>query len=74
MVRAEVIVQVRHALERLPPDYKQVIQLRRLEERSVAETAQIMKRSKGATHMLFWRAMEALRDVMQEQGAMQVTL
>ena len=67
--RAEQITEIRRAMEELPEDYRRVIQLCRLEERSTADVAKEMDRSVGATHTLYWRAVAALRDLMRKRGA-----
>jgi len=50
----------------LPPDYRSVIQLRVLEERSTDEVAAIMNRSPGAVRVLQHRAIATLRIQLQE--------
>lgn len=52
-------------LEALPPDYRQVIMLRNIEELPHEEVALRMNRSVGAVRMLWVRALAALRDAMQ---------
>lgn len=54
-------VQVASILQRLPPEYRQVIVLRNLQELSHAEVAEKMNRSEGAVRMLWVRALERLR-------------
>ena len=49
------------ALERLPPDYREVIVLRNLEELSHEEVAQAMNRKPGAVRMLWVRALARLK-------------
>ena len=66
--RGEMIGKLREAMEDLSDDYRKVIQLRRLEERDVDEVAGILDRSPGATHTLYWRAMDALRVAMRKRG------
>ena len=51
----------------LPPDYRQVIQLRVVEGRSTDEVAAIMQRSPGAIRILQHRAITALRTQLQER-------
>jgi RNA polymerase sigma-70 factor (ECF subfamily) len=55
------------ALERMPPDYRQVIALRNQEGRSFAEVATILARSENAVRKLWFRAIERLRE---ELGAL----
>lgn len=48
------------ALEKLSDDHREVIELRFVHDRSVAETAAIMGRTNGATKALQYRALKAL--------------
>ena len=66
--RVELIQRLREALDELTDDHREVIHLRRIEERDVEEVAQILGRSKSATHSLYWRAMDALRGAMERRG------
>jgi len=63
-VRNEMAEIVRNSLEQLNEDYRRVIQLRRFEERSVAEVAEAMERSENAVRVLYCRAVQALREEM----------
>jgi len=56
------------ALERLDPDHRDVIVLRKLEELSFREIAARMARSEDACRMLLARAMTALTFALQEQA------
>jgi len=56
----ERMLLLERALERLSPDYREVIVLRRLEELSFAEVGSRIGRSPDACRMLFARAMAAL--------------
>jgi RNA polymerase sigma-70 factor (ECF subfamily) len=53
-------LQVEGALERLPPDYREVILLRKYEELSYAEIGRQLGKTADASRMLFARAMTAL--------------
>jgi RNA polymerase sigma factor (sigma-70 family) len=53
--------RVRAALQRLAEPHRQVIQLRRFEEREVPEIAAIMDRSENAVRVLYCRALQALK-------------
>jgi RNA polymerase sigma-70 factor (ECF subfamily) len=64
--RAELGERVRAAIERLRADYRDVIRLRRLEERETAEVARILGRSSNAVRILYCRALAALRDELGE--------
>ncbi len=56
-------------LDRLPPEYREVIILRQLEDLPHAEVAIRMKRSEGAVRMLWVRALERLRnETLQYEG------
>jgi len=67
-MRAEAVLRVRAAIERLADDHRQVIQLRQLEEREVPEVAAIMERSDNAVRVLHCRALKALRQLMDEDS------
>jgi RNA polymerase sigma-70 factor (ECF subfamily) len=68
VLRSEAVGRVRRALEVLPDDHRQVIQLRRLEEVSVEEVARIMGRSANAIRVLYCRAIQALRLALAHEG------
>ncbi len=55
-------------LEELPDDYRQVIELRNLQDLSHEEVAQQMNRSVGAVRMLWMRALTELRNRVESQG------
>jgi RNA polymerase sigma-70 factor, ECF subfamily len=57
--------QLRAALCELTEEQAQVITLRFMEERSIAEVADLMEKSEGAIKALQYRAVLALRRVMQ---------
>ena len=48
----------------LPPHYREILQLRYLEERPLGEIARQLGRTKGATAMLMARAIEKLRELL----------
>jgi RNA polymerase sigma-70 factor (ECF subfamily) len=52
---------VQSALDQLPDDYRQVLELRYHEERSFEEIAQVMGRSTNAIHKLWLRAIKRLQ-------------
>ena len=56
--------EVRKALQRLREEYREVVVLRFIEEMSVKETAEILKKSEGAVRVLLHRALGALREIM----------
>ena len=55
------------ALEKLPPDYQEVILLRNLQRLPFSEIAEQMGRSRPAVQMLWKRAIDKLRDVMEDE-------
>jgi RNA polymerase sigma-70 factor (ECF subfamily) len=57
--------QLRQTLERLSPDYREVLTLRFLSELTPEETAGVMGRSVGAVRVLQHRALAALRSIME---------
>ncbi len=56
-------------LAKLPEHYREVLQLRYIEERPVAEVAEVMKRGDGAVAMLCQRALKQLRVAMNDAMA-----
>ncbi|HVC96122.1 MAG TPA: sigma-70 family RNA polymerase sigma factor [Pirellulales bacterium] len=63
--RRERSVLLADALEQLPADYREVIILRHLERVEFSEIARRMGRSAGAVRMLWVRALEKLRAVLE---------
>lgn len=57
----EIHTLIRAAVERLPADYRTVIQKYDLECGTIADVAEALNRSKGAVHMLRARAHDQLR-------------
>ena len=64
--RREQSVALADALSRLPAEYQEVIIERQLNRRQFAEIAQDMHRSSGAVRMLWARALERLRDELEQ--------
>ncbi|MEM6570982.1 MAG: sigma-70 family RNA polymerase sigma factor [Planctomycetota bacterium] len=62
------VARLRAAIDRLPDSYRAVVQALDLEERSVAEVAEDLGRSKGAVHMLHARAHDRLRELLVRTG------
>jgi len=56
---------VEHALERLSPDYRQVVELRILMGLSTAETARRMGRTEAAIRTIQYRAIKALKEEIE---------
>jgi len=65
--RHESAARLAAALARLPQDYQNVLLLRIFEELPAEEVAQRMGRSAGAVRMLQMRALNALRQEMEEE-------
>ena len=65
-VRREQAVLLADALERLPPDYREVIVLRHLEGQSFPEVARRMQRSVDSVQKLWLRALARLRRAFGE--------
>ena len=65
--RHEQALRVADAMALLPDHYREVLQLRYLEERPLSEIASQLERSKGATAMMMARAIEKLRETLKEQ-------
>lgn len=60
--------QVRSAMRNLTPDQQQVLSLRFLLECSIEETARIMRKSQGAVKVLQFRALAALRKLIEDKS------
>jgi RNA polymerase sigma-70 factor (ECF subfamily) len=65
VMREEDAEAVRQALERLPPDYRQVILLRVREQLSFEDISRHMGRSANAVEKLFARAIRAARQELE---------
>ncbi len=63
--RREQAVRLADAMARLPDHYREILQLRYLEQRGLAEIAERLGRSKGAAAMLMARAIEKLREMFE---------
>jgi RNA polymerase sigma-70 factor, ECF subfamily len=63
----EHVNQLMAAIERLSPDYRQVIELRNLEELPFVEVATRMRRSDVAVRQLWVRAVRRLREELGER-------
>ena len=67
--RTEEVALVVEAMEDLGEDHREVIRLRRFEEHSVAEIAELKGRSENAIRILYCRALKALRAAMDARQA-----
>lgn len=65
--RRELAAILADQLSRLKPDYRDVIVLRNLEGLSFEEVARRMGRSLGAVRMLWLRALDQLKQLLQEE-------
>ncbi len=68
LARKEAVQIINAALERLPLDYRRVLQLYDLQGRSGPEVAKEIGRSRGAVHMLRARALDRLREELGPQS------
>jgi RNA polymerase sigma-70 factor, ECF subfamily len=66
-VRREQAVLLADAVDRLPPDYREVFILRTLEHVPLEEIAARMGRSEGAVRMLWTRAVVRLNEMLENQ-------
>lgn len=64
--RTERFERLRHAVDGLRPEFREVLRLARLEGRSIREIAVSMGRSESAVKNLLLRAMRALRESVPE--------
>jgi RNA polymerase sigma-70 factor (ECF subfamily) len=67
--REEALACMHVALADLPEDYREVVRLRFLEDKSYKEVALAMGRSEGAVHGLITRAKERLRELLGRASA-----
>jgi len=66
--RRERIALIADHLARLPNDYREVIVLRNLESLPFAEVARRMGRTSGAVRVLWVRALDQFRQLLEEEG------
>jgi len=66
LLREELLERMRRALLRLPERDREVLVLRHLEQLSVAEIAKVLEISPGAVKVRHLRALERLRDQLDE--------
>ena len=69
LARAEAIAAVMSSLARLTDEQRDVVRLRFLESRSVAEVAAKLGKSEAAIHMACHRGLKALRELMESVWA-----
>jgi len=63
--RQEQVERIAQAVEALPPDYREVIRLRRFQELECRQVAELMDRSENAVRVLYCRAVKALAEAMK---------
>ena len=63
--RKDRLALLEAALEKLPPDYREVILLSRIEKLSAKEIGERMNRSENAVHLLLGRALKSLAKVLK---------
>ena len=63
-IHIEAEQAMRLAIAELPPDYRDVIQYRYFEMKSIEETAQLMDRSEASVRALTDRAKKQLREAL----------
>jgi RNA polymerase sigma-70 factor (ECF subfamily) len=66
VIQIDRVREVQRALDRLPNDYQEVIRLRVLMEMPTPEVAEWLDRSEGAIRVLLHRALNALREAVNE--------
>lgn len=66
--RREQVDRIARSIETLRPEYADVLRLRRFEERSVKEIAELMDRTENAVRILYCRALKALRAGLDVDG------
>lgn len=63
--RQKDFLEIRVKLARLPLNYQEVITLRYLEEKSIPEIAEIIRKREGTVRSLLSRGLQKLRDMQQ---------
>ena len=66
MIQNDRVREVQRAMDGLPNDYQEVIRLRVLMEMPTPEVAEWLDRSEGAIRVLLHRALNALREAVNE--------
>jgi RNA polymerase sigma factor (sigma-70 family) len=64
-MREERAARIRGLVDRLPPEEAQVVRLRHLEGKTLADISAIISRSPDGTAGLLKRAMKRLKEMMQ---------
>jgi RNA polymerase sigma-70 factor, ECF subfamily len=66
-VRADELLRLARALNSLPVDQRQVVELHHLKGLPIAEVAQVMDRTRPAVVGLLYRGLKRLRELLQDQ-------
>ena len=66
--RGEQVTRMMAAIARLPEDHRQVIVLRKIEERPADEVAMILGRSENAVGILLCRALKQLSEALRAEN------
>lgn len=66
MVREELLVRMRRALEQLDPRDREIVELRHLEQLSLKEAAEVLGISHGAARTRYCRAVQRLHDLLAD--------
>ncbi|HON66093.1 MAG TPA: RNA polymerase sigma factor, partial [Phycisphaerae bacterium] len=69
VARQEAVAITLVQMAQLPDDYRRVIQWRVIQGLSVQEVARLLNRSEDAVHMLCYRALKKLGELMGEPSA-----
>lgn len=68
LIKNETYMQLYAAMERLNPDYREILQLIYFEEMSLDEAAAVMKKTKKQVYNLSTRSRQALKDELERMG------
>ena len=68
MQRSELLVATSNLMAELPDDYRQVLLLRHIDGLSFTEIGDLMERKPSATRMLWFRAIDRLRELLSQSG------
>lgn len=67
-IREERRILVHQAMTKLKPDYRQVLWLIYFEQFSIKEAARVMGKSAHSVETLAWRARQALKEILEQEG------
>lgn len=68
VIAMETSEHIAKAIQRLNPQYQEILTLRFINEMSHEEAAQVMGRSVGAVRVLQFRALKALQEQLEQRG------